>query len=179
MQFEEHGERIKDLRLILERAAYAATLFDEDGISIRFMNSNPPEHLLDGIKSEQQIDQLMQTVRFSGLTPMGTQLDQKVIHGILLNTQKNPGGRLKKPVLIITITDGQPAGEAQDAVIQTIRNAANRFRKGHVNFQFAQVGNDTAARDFLGKLDKDPVVGGLVDCTSSKSKITCSITHEG
>ena len=34
MQFEEKGERIKDLQLILQRVAFAATLFDDDGIDI-------------------------------------------------------------------------------------------------------------------------------------------------
>ena len=29
--FEEQGERIKDLELIMQRVAFAATLFDEDG----------------------------------------------------------------------------------------------------------------------------------------------------
>lgn len=31
MAFEEQGERIKDLELIKQRVAFAATLFDEDG----------------------------------------------------------------------------------------------------------------------------------------------------
>lgn len=31
MAFEEEGERIKDLELILQKVAFAATLFDEDG----------------------------------------------------------------------------------------------------------------------------------------------------
>lgn len=35
MQFEENGERIDDLKLILSRVVQAATLFDDDGISIR------------------------------------------------------------------------------------------------------------------------------------------------
>merc|ERR1711939_252523 len=37
MQFEENGERIDDLKLILSRVAYATSLFDEDGIQVRFM----------------------------------------------------------------------------------------------------------------------------------------------
>lgn len=39
MAFEEDGSRIDDLKLILERAAYAASLFDADGIQVRFLNS--------------------------------------------------------------------------------------------------------------------------------------------
>ena len=34
MAFEEQGERIKDLELIMQRVAFAATLFDEDGYGI-------------------------------------------------------------------------------------------------------------------------------------------------
>lgn len=33
------GERIDDLKMIIGRTADAATLFDHDGISVRFMNS--------------------------------------------------------------------------------------------------------------------------------------------
>jgi len=34
MAFEEQGERIKDLELIMQRVAFAATLFDEDGYDV-------------------------------------------------------------------------------------------------------------------------------------------------
>src|SRR5204863_6956817 len=35
MQFEENGERIKDLKVILQLVAHAASLFDDDGIIVR------------------------------------------------------------------------------------------------------------------------------------------------
>jgi hypothetical protein len=35
MAFEEQGERIKDLELIMQRVAFAATLFDEDGYVVQ------------------------------------------------------------------------------------------------------------------------------------------------
>jgi hypothetical protein len=34
MAFEEQGEHIKDLKIILQRAALAVTLFDQDGYVI-------------------------------------------------------------------------------------------------------------------------------------------------
>merc|ERR1712000_273382 len=52
MQFEENGERIDDLKLILSRVAYATSLFDEGGIQVRFMNS-PDQG--NNIRSEQQV----------------------------------------------------------------------------------------------------------------------------
>lgn len=42
MVFEERGERIDDLKLILGRVAEVATLFDDDGILVRFMNRHSP-----------------------------------------------------------------------------------------------------------------------------------------
>ena len=39
MAFEENGERIEDLQLIASKVAEVATLFDDDGILMRFMNS--------------------------------------------------------------------------------------------------------------------------------------------
>lgn len=178
MAFEENGERIKDLKLILTRVAYAATLFDEDGIQARFMNSDPPPQMVDGIRSEQQVEQLLNAVQFSGLTPMGTKLREKIIDGIVLPRAR--AHQLRKPVLIIVITDGQPAGEPVNAVFDTLRYASNEFSRmpqygpGAISFQFAQVGNDQKAREFLARLDSDPQVGALVDCTSSKQSSNSS-----
>ncbi|KAF2202549.1 hypothetical protein GQ43DRAFT_439598 [Delitschia confertaspora ATCC 74209] len=179
MQFEEEGSRIKDLKVIIERVAFAATLFDADGISVRFMNADighlrdqSGRPLQDGLSTEQQVDTLIKGVQFKGLTPMGTSLRQKVIDGILLS--KAQQGQLRKPILVITVTDGQPAGEPNNAVFDTIRYAFDtlqsrfpQYGKGAVAFEFAQVGNDELARKFLGKLDEDPVVGPMVDCTSN------------
>lgn len=80
MSFEENGERIKDLQLILQRVVFAATLFDEDGIEIRFMNDEeiPPQQL-SHIKSDQQVEQVMRTKRYKGLTPFGTRLRERVL----------------------------------------------------------------------------------------------------
>jgi uncharacterized protein YegL len=169
MQFEENGERIKDLQLILQRVSSVATIFDEDGVQLRFMNSNYDPSMVDGIRSEQQVDQLMRNVAFKGLTPMGTALRQKVIDGIIV--PKIQRRQYLKPTLVISVTDGQPAGEAQNTIFDTIKYAADQvsrqFGRGGIAFQFAQVGNDLKAREFLNKLDEDPVVGPMIDCTSN------------
>ncbi|PGH06777.1 hypothetical protein GX51_02218 [Blastomyces parvus] len=168
MQFEENGERIKDLKLILSRVTYAATLFDDDGIQIRFMNSDLRG---DNIRNEQQIEHLISTIKFSGLTPMGSSLRSKVLEPLVIGPAK--AGQLKKPVLVITVTDGQPAGERNGSVSDAIRFASNELRAlpqygpGAISFQFAQVGNDLKAREFLSKLDEEPGIGELIDCTSN------------
>ena len=196
MRFEENGERINDLHLILSRAVFAATLFDTTGIDLRFMNWKPPQnemHILDNIASEDGVNRLIGTpnqpgpVNFSGLTPLGTELRSQVIDPMII--RKARSGELKKPVLVIIVTDGQPAGEQRDTLKRTIQYCRDEMhrtrtpsglpdRMGHklpslgfgempVSFQIAQVGNDEPARKFLGELDADRELGHLVDCTSS------------
>ncbi|KAK3680011.1 hypothetical protein LTR78_000388 [Recurvomyces mirabilis] len=171
MSFEENGERIKDLQLIMQRVAFAATLFDEDGIDVRFMNDEQiPLNMLSGLRTEQQIEQLLTNKRYKGLTPFGTELRKKVIDPILIPKLRSQ--QLQKPLLVIAITDGQPAGENQNELIDTVRYALDNARRssygtGAIAFQFAQVGNDQKATEFLAKLDNDPVVGKEVDCTSN------------
>ncbi|CAK4030166.1 AT-rich interactive domain-containing 1A-like [Lecanosticta acicola] len=170
MSFEENGERIKDLQLILQRAAFAATLFDDDGVEIRFMNEDLPVQEISNIRSEQQIEQILSRKRYKGLTPFGTELRRKVIDPILI--PKLNSGQMRKPLLIISITDGQPAGENQNALVETVQYAVqaaqrSQYGTGAVAFQFAQVGNDQKAAEFLAKLDNDPMVGREVDCTSN------------
>lgn len=172
MAFEEGGERIADLKVILSRVAFAAALFDDDGVQVRFMNS--PEQG-NGIRNEQQVNDMIARVKFSGLTPMGRELENKILLPLVREPARS--GQLRKPVLIITITDGQPTNDnpsvrnvIKDAVEELSRD--RRYGKGAVSFQFAQVGNDLQAREFLSKLDEDPVVGPMVDCTSSMPNIT-------
>ena len=188
MQFEDNGERIKDLQLILARVAYAASLFDDDGIQVRFMNREAARvdpRALDGIRSEQQAEELVARAKFSGLTPLGTELRAQIIEPLVL--QKARSGQLRKPILIITITDGQPAGEggpdkAHEVVYGTILHTGRElsrtpYGKHACMFQFAQVGNDQAARAFLAELDKNEDFGDVVDCTSSKFKV-CTLLEQ-
>ncbi|KAJ5317138.1 hypothetical protein N7508_001646 [Penicillium antarcticum] len=167
IEFEEKGLRKDQLRQILGIVATAASTFDEDGISVRFMNSVEQG---DGIRDAEDVNRLVSRVRFSGLTPLGTSLKSKVIDPMVVGPARQ--NRLEKPVLVITITDGQPAGEPHGAVGDVIRHAVEetsrtRYGPGAVSFQFSQVGTDTRARDFLSSLDEDPHIGHLIDCTSN------------
>ena len=175
MQFYDKGSRIDDLKLILSRVVSVATIFDEDGISVRFMNDQKqPKPMfqpgeLDGIKSEQHVEQLFTKISFSGVTPLGTQLNEKVLQPLIL--QKARTNTLSKPVLVITITDGEPAGETEGTLQSVIRAASTELSRtqygpGSLSLQIAQVGRDKQANEFLKRLDNDPVVGSLIDCTS-------------
>jgi len=65
------------------------------------------------LTSEAQATQLISQIKFSGLTPLGTSLDQKVLQPFLLGPAR--AGQLRKPLLTIVVTDGAPAGEKPDA----------------------------------------------------------------
>lgn len=167
MSFEENGERIDDLKLILNRTAYVASLMDDDGLEVRFMNNSIQGN---GLRTEPEVSQLISQVNFRGLTPLGTNLQAKVIEPLVIRPARS--NALKKPVMVITITDGQPAGEPSNQVFRVIKDAKSfmirtPYGAGAIAFQFAQVGNDLRARDFLGRLDTDPEVGAMVDCTSN------------
>ena len=108
-------------------------------------------------------------VNFTGMTPLGTSLDSKVIRPFLGGGIQ--GRNLQKPILVITITDGEPTGEPQNAVANVIKNAKNMcansvYGPGAIAFEFAQVGKDTKAQAFLGRLDTDPEIGKMIDATS-------------
>ena len=76
------------------------------------------------------------------MTPLGTNLNQKVIQPFLMggiNTRN-----LLKPILVIIITDGEPTGEPRTTVAQVIKNAKNMcmncpYGPGAIAFEFAQV----------------------------------------
>ncbi len=108
-------------------------------------------------------------VQFTGMTPLGSSLDSKVIRPFLGGGISNRN--LQKPILVITITDGEPTGEPQNTVANVIKNAKHMcassiYGPNAIAFEFAQVGKDTKAQAFLGRLDTDPEIGKMIDATS-------------
>ena len=193
----EPPPRIRDLNFILSCVVPAATLFDDDGISMRFMNWQLPEDegiddrgqkkpldpgkvylsQLDGLRDVATVQRIIAKAPFRGTTPLGENLKRKVLDTRLV-LQQVYANTLQKPILLIAITDGAPMPEKPQALFEAIRYASDAFARnprygpGAISFQFAQVGKDEGARRFLAQLDSDPGVGKLVDCTSSKfSKI--------
>ncbi|KPV71884.1 uncharacterized protein RHOBADRAFT_39923 [Rhodotorula graminis WP1] len=167
MSFAENGSRIDDLRLVLSKVSHAAALFDDDGIEIRFLNSKKEGN---AIKSEAQAIDLLSKIKFNRATPLGSSLRSKILEPLVYKKVKKHA--LKKPLLIVVITDGEPTGEPRDTIVKAIVEARQILAKtpytpDAVSFQLAQVGNDQDARAFLEFIDRHPQVGSLVDCTSN------------
>ncbi|KAJ3095489.1 hypothetical protein HDU97_006887 [Phlyctochytrium planicorne] len=166
MRIEERGERIDDLKLILERIAEIAFQMDDDGVSVRFMNSTVSG---DNVRSGAEVSALVDRVNFNGLTPLGTQLQRKVLDPFVLQPARQR--QLRKPVFVIVITDGEPVGEDRGMLKRVIVDAkaqltAMGYPQGTVAFTIAQCGKDKQAQNFLAELDNDPVIGSMIDCVS-------------
>lgn len=89
---------------------------------------------------------------------------QKILNPLVLTPAR--AGQLRKPALVIAITDGAPAGEDKWQIATSIKNAVNELRNSRygpdaISFQFAQVGNDISASKFLQEIDANPEIGSL------------------
>lgn len=102
----------------------AASAFDDDGIQVRFLNSRVEGN---GLRSEGDALGLVSQIRFSGMTPLGTSLDQKILQPLILGPAR--AGQLKKPVLVIAVTDGQPGGEPRDTLARVLINASRSLQQ--------------------------------------------------
>ncbi|KAK9802946.1 hypothetical protein WJX72_005363 [[Myrmecia] bisecta] len=167
MKYTDNGERLEDLKVVVSKVAEVVTLFDDDGITIRYINS---EAKGDNIRSAQAASEfVLKRSDFEGGTPLGTSLEKKIVQPILGAAIKKRS--LQKPLLVITITDGEPTFEAADMIFKVIKGAKamaaeSPYGPGAIAFEFAQVGRDQQAQAFLAKLDNDPTVGAMVDATS-------------
>ena len=109
----------------------------------------------------------------------GSSLRSKILEPLVYKKVKKHA--LKKPLLIVIITDGEPTGEPRDTVVKAIVEAKNILAKtpytpDAVSFQLAQVGNDQDARAFLEFIDTHPQVGSLVDVRPPRSSLLlCSL----
>lgn len=88
----------------LAKVAYAATLFDDDGIEVRFLNAP-----IDGnrINSDDAAVDLLNRIIYDGPCALGSALDYKVLQPMVLGPVRNRA--LHKPKLIIVITGGTGA----------------------------------------------------------------------
>lgn len=156
-----------ELKGILQAAAFATSLFDEDGFSVRFLNSDVQG---DNIKSEQEAMSLVDRVVFNGETPLAGSLKNKILGPMVGRMVEQRG--LNKPLHVIIITDGVPTDSVRGEFQRYIREALDPFvikgkRSKVVSIQIAQIGNDKRAQAYLQKLDTDPDIGSLIDCTSN------------
>ncbi|KAL3150894.1 hypothetical protein ABBQ32_000644 [Trebouxia sp. C0010 RCD-2024] len=162
----DDGSKIDDLTMVLERVTEVATLFDADGISVSFINA---KFRGDKIRDSAGVANLVAMCPFTGMSPLGTEMYARILRPMVEGPIASR--TMQKPVLVITITDGEPIGEKQSKIVKVIKAIKRvalgcEYGPGAVAFEFAQVGKDTDAQAFLGRLDNDRDVGGMIGATS-------------
>jgi len=130
-----NGERIDDLKLIVSKVAEVATLFDDDGIEVRFINSNVQGN---HIKTADDASRLLRSLEYRWDTKIGTQLEAKILQPMAYSR------KLRKPLLVISVTDGEPTDNPNDKIVSVIKECKKKMEaKGYgphaVAFQFAQL----------------------------------------
>lgn len=94
------------LKDTLERVATFATILSTDGISLRLLNHNEDDKGdFDHLITVKSITKKLEKIQCSGNTKLGTILEKKIIKPMILD--KAGKGELKKPVIVVIITDGE------------------------------------------------------------------------
>ncbi len=93
---------IPTLKDTLRRVAEFANILEPGGISVRFLNYAED---FDGLANANEVEKKVAKVPFSGNTRLGEVLDCKIVQPMII--QKIRKQKLKKPVFVVLITDGQ------------------------------------------------------------------------
>ena len=95
----------------------------------------------DNIRDSAAAANLVARCQFSGMTPLGTQMQERILKPLVEAPIANRS--MQKPVLVITITDGEPTSEPESKIVKVIKSikqfaARSQYGSGAVAFEFAQ-----------------------------------------
>jgi len=163
---EDGSSRFSVLTEVCKIISFFSVLMDDDGISCRFLNAKIGTEG-DNLKSFENIQRLMSNVYPDGTTPIGKTIQTKIFDNMI--SENLTSRNLKKPMLLITITDGIP--DSKSGVVSTIKNCkakckASIYGENAIAFSFVQIGTDKSATKYLDELDCHREIGNIIDCTS-------------
>ncbi|KAG9119163.1 hypothetical protein FRC07_005962, partial [Ceratobasidium sp. 392] len=131
--------------------AQAALQHDADGIEVYFLNAAEKGQT---VHSEDDVEQLFESVHPTSGTPTGERLEQILTAYIVRLEEAKKSGTRMKPLNLIVITDGAPSDDPESVIIAAAKRLdAGQFPLAQVGIQFIQVGNDENARKALEELD--------------------------
>ncbi|KAH0551120.1 hypothetical protein GP486_007536 [Trichoglossum hirsutum] len=88
----------------IRRVATFATVLEPAGITVRFLN-HAEDDTFDNMADVGDIITKVKTVEYKGDTKLGSVLDRKIVQPMII--QKAKERTLKKPVIVVIITDGE------------------------------------------------------------------------
>ncbi|KAI9861884.1 MAG: hypothetical protein M1813_004952 [Trichoglossum hirsutum] len=153
----------------IRQVATFATVLEPSGITVRFVNHDE-DSTFDNMVDVGDIIAKVRKVDFRGDTKLGTMLDRKVVQPMIIQRAKER--TLKKPVIVVIITDGEPSENPQiigDTIYDCKTNGeVKAYGDAAVVFLVSQVGNSENATAFLRELEADRKVKGMVYCSTDK-----------
>ncbi|KAF8535205.1 hypothetical protein BDD12DRAFT_893618 [Trichophaea hybrida] len=186
MTIEQGGVRIETLKRTMELVANVYTRATPIGegkkgiTAVKSLNSNNDYY---GV-TLGQIKYFFEYLTFEGTTPIGTVLNEKILKEFVTED-------MKRPLLVIVITDGEVEGEPEGKLKTVIKQAAAQLQKvagekaaklnkdakevkkanangaqgmWSVSYQFAKLGDDIKATELVQKLDDDEELSPYIDC---------------
>ena len=153
---------VKRMSRICTRLVPAGT-----GVELRFVNSN-----IAGQYKANEIEKLLKDISLKAGSKLGTRLDAKILTPLVYDVI-NRGDRLQRPILVCTITDGNPFGEPASLFKASILRCREFLvEKGYdpsaVKFLISQIGDDREATRFLKDLSEDEDLQDMLYCTSDR-----------
>lgn len=168
MKTRRNGKsRFSTLKDTIYNLAPIARDINEEGISLRFINHRTEDYF-DNLKDRTMIDKVLNNVTPNDATPIGTSLQRKVLQPLL---KRAKDGELKRPALIVIITDGEPNWEPPDTLKHTIIDCKRQMKDElsysgtEIIFAISYVGTDPSAKRYVEKIEKDPMVKDLLYCS--------------
>lgn len=163
MNVKEKGKRKEILKTIISLISDVYTLARPQGlVSLKFFN-NPP-----GYKNitPKKVPKAIAEHRFSGVTRIGSELKLKILN------QYAQLKDMKKPLLVMIITDGAVEGEDPnllkdvivDCIVKMHADGDDPKASQAISFHFSQIGKDKDAKRMLEELDDDKRIGQYIDC---------------
>ncbi|KAF9636424.1 hypothetical protein BFW01_g7320 [Lasiodiplodia theobromae] len=168
---EKGPSRQELLRRLVTRMCSIATRLvpDGEGVHLRFINKDQPR---TGAYDNLSKDQIDNELKFepSGGTRIGTELRNKILKPFVFDVFAR-GQTLKRPILVIVITDGKPTDDDPDAFKNAIVECGQALvDKGYepeaCRFLVSRIGKDETAGNFLNALGGDLAIDRVVHRTS-------------
>ncbi|PTB42249.1 hypothetical protein M441DRAFT_57030 [Trichoderma asperellum CBS 433.97] len=164
--------RVEDQKEMVRRVTRISTSIVPPGYgtSLQFINFVRDVH--DDKLSQKEVEAIMNSVKPSGHTKIGTNLKEKILKPLVYDVIKS-NRKLERPILVSCITDGCPSDESVDTFRKEILKCTrflqeNGYPSSTLRFQISQIGNSSRADKFLKKLSRDKELEEVLFCTAQR-----------
>ncbi|PTB65486.1 hypothetical protein BBK36DRAFT_55910 [Trichoderma citrinoviride] len=164
------GTRWRDqLRIVSHMARiYELVVPEPPEICLQFLNHRTQAECT----TTGELEEVFARVEPRGNTKVGRNLRRKILDPWVYDPIAQ-GRKLERPIIVYCLIDGCETGEPRNELRDQIIGCAELLDKygygrNTVMFQISQIGNDSSAESFLEELRNDPVLDGLLWCTTER-----------